>query len=218
LEQEEFDAALADLEVRLERLRSLYEQYFLGIERIEPNVARKDVDRRFWQIRKVKVRNTAKRFKLQNLVQRYNTLQQHWGKICRQIEAGTYIRHVARAKRRANDLQEEKRTARQARRASLAPLGAAVPGDSPSGSEPRVRDGAFDAKIERLHNDLAAAEAKLRPGGKTVSKKALAESLRMTEAKLRHKHAGMNVDFQVVIRDGRAAIKPIVSKSRNPAG
>lgn len=100
MESDEFDAAVADLEVRLERLRSLYEQYFLGIERIEPTVARKDVDRRFWQLRKIKVRNTARRFKLQNLVSRYNTLQQHWMKVCRQIENGTYIRHLARAQRR----------------------------------------------------------------------------------------------------------------------
>ncbi len=100
MESDDFDAALADLEVRLERLRSLYEQYFLGIERIEPTVARKDVDRRFWQLRKVKVRNTARRFKLQTLVSRYNTLQQHWMKVCRQIENGTYVRHLARAQRR----------------------------------------------------------------------------------------------------------------------
>lgn len=94
---EEFGRTLADLEVRLERLRSLYEQYFIGIERLEPGVARKDVDRRFWELRKVRVRNTALRFRFQTLVQRYNTLQQYWVRICRQIESGTYSRHVRRA-------------------------------------------------------------------------------------------------------------------------
>lgn len=103
LATEQFDVDLSELELRLERLRALYEQYFLGIEKIEPAVARKDVDRRFWELRKVKVRNTAKRFKLQTLIQRYNTLQQYWMKICRQIENGTYVRHLARAKRRLGD-------------------------------------------------------------------------------------------------------------------
>lgn len=100
MEANEFDQELAEFELRLERLRALYEQYFLGIERIEPGVARKDVDRRCYQLRRVKLRNTAKRFKLQTLIQRYNTLQQYWAKVCRQIENGQYTRHLVRAERR----------------------------------------------------------------------------------------------------------------------
>jgi hypothetical protein len=100
VEPDESDIALEELEQRLERLRSLYEQYFLGIEKVEPTIARKDVDRRFWLLRRTKLRNTARRFRMQLLVQRYNTFQQYWMRICRQIEAGTYIRHVIRAEKR----------------------------------------------------------------------------------------------------------------------
>lgn len=96
---EEIDIALDELETRLDRLRSLYEQYFLGIEKIEPGVARKDVDRRFWLLRRVQIRNTARRFRLQVLIQRYNTFQQHWARICREIENGTYTRHLLKAKK-----------------------------------------------------------------------------------------------------------------------
>src|SRR5690606_20934367 len=96
---DEFDQYLDDLETRLERLRSLYEQYFMGMERIEPSVARKDVDRRFWVPRRGKGRNTARRLKLQTLVQRYNTLQQYWHRTCREIEQGTYRRHKLKAER-----------------------------------------------------------------------------------------------------------------------
>jgi hypothetical protein len=99
LDTDELDAAIGELEIRVERLRSLYEQYFLGIERIEPGVARKDVDRRIWQLKREKIRNTARRFKLQTIIQRYNTFQQYWQRICREIENGTYRRHVLRAER-----------------------------------------------------------------------------------------------------------------------
>ncbi len=99
MDTEELDAAIGELETRVERLRSLYEQYFLGIERIEPGVARKDVDRRIWQLKREKIRNTARRFKLQTIIQRYNTFQQYWQRICREIENGTYRRHVLRAER-----------------------------------------------------------------------------------------------------------------------
>jgi hypothetical protein len=96
---EELDIALEELETRLERLRALYEQYFLGFEKIEPAVARKDVDRRIYVLRREKIRNTGKRFKLQTIIQRYNTFQQYWQRICREIENGTYKRHLLRAER-----------------------------------------------------------------------------------------------------------------------
>jgi hypothetical protein len=103
---EELDIALEELESRLERLRALYEQYFLGFERIEPAVARKDVDRRIYMMRREKIRNTGKRFKLQTLIQRYNTFQQYWQRICREIENGTYKRHVLRAERQLSKEQQ----------------------------------------------------------------------------------------------------------------
>ena len=99
MEPGELEEALEDLETRLERLRALYEQYFLGIEKVPPAVARMDVDRRIWALRKVQIRNTAKRYKLQTIVQRYNTFQQYWARICREIEDGTYSPHVARARK-----------------------------------------------------------------------------------------------------------------------
>src|SRR5690349_12589674 len=71
----------------------------MGLEKIEPAVARKDVDRRIYVLRREKIRNTGKRFKLQTIIQRYNTFQQYWQRICREIENGTYKRHLLRAER-----------------------------------------------------------------------------------------------------------------------
>lgn len=100
MDPEEIDHSLKDLETRMERLRSLYSQFFMGIEAAEPTVARKEVDRRFWQLRKVQLRNTARKFRLQMLIQRYNTLQQFWGRTLRQIEAGRYRPHLQKVERR----------------------------------------------------------------------------------------------------------------------
>ena len=99
MENAELDVALEELENRLERLRALYEQYFMGIERIEPAIPRKDIDRRIYVLRREKIRNTAKRFKLQTIISRYNTFQQYWQRICREIDNGTYKRHVIKAER-----------------------------------------------------------------------------------------------------------------------
>lgn len=97
MEFKEVEQALEELESRIERLKALYEQYFMGIEKLEPLVPRKDVDRRVQILRREQVRNTAQRFKFQTLVQRYNSFQQYWARVAREIENGTYHRDVARA-------------------------------------------------------------------------------------------------------------------------
>lgn len=94
---------LDELEQRIDRLRALYEQYFLGFEKIEPTIQRTDVERRFWSLRRTRFYNTALRFRLGTLTQRYNTLQQYWHRIMRQIEAGTFKRHLALAERRLEE-------------------------------------------------------------------------------------------------------------------
>jgi hypothetical protein len=140
---EELDLALEELENRLERLRALYEQYFLGFEKIEPAVARKDVDRRIYVMRREKIRNTGKRFKLQTLIQRYNTFQQYWQRICREIENGTYKRHVLRAERQLSKEQQLTIATKRRFGKSLPPpaLEAAAAADAassfpPAGDEP----------------------------------------------------------------------------------
>ena len=96
----ELEKFVGDLEIAVDRLRSLYEQYFMGIEKMEPMVPRKDVDRRIQVLRKEQIRNTAQRFRFQMILQRYNTYQTHWQRICREIENGTYKRHLLKAQRR----------------------------------------------------------------------------------------------------------------------
>src|SRR5262245_52292178 len=72
----------------------------MGIERLEPMILRKDVDRRLWALRREQIRNTGLRFKLETTIQRYNTYQQYWQRIVREIENGTYQRDLGRAAQR----------------------------------------------------------------------------------------------------------------------
>jgi hypothetical protein len=100
VEPSEVEKAVEELEIAIDRLRSLYDQYFMGIEKLEPSVPRKDVERRVYALRKEQIRNTALRFRFHMILQRYNTFQTHWQRICREIESGTYKRHMFRAERR----------------------------------------------------------------------------------------------------------------------
>ena len=136
MEPSDVEKLIGDLEIAVDRLRSLYEQYFMGIEKLEPTVPRKDVDRRIYVLRKEQVRNTALRYRFQMLIQRYNTYQTHWQRICRDIENGTYKRHVIRAQRRFG-----------IKRRSLRP---------PSG--PPGPNRSLAAELEELDREFAPAE------------------------------------------------------------
>ncbi len=155
MENAEVEVALEELENRLERLRALYEQYFMGIERIEPAIPRKDVDRRIYVLRREKIRNTAKRFKLQTIISRYNTFQQYWQRICREIEAGTYKRHVIRAERIAPG---QLLTIAARKRLGRAALEAAEPDSAPPPTPESVPPGA-QPKPEVVLPSLAAMAA-----------------------------------------------------------
>ncbi|MBX3271190.1 MAG: hypothetical protein KF729_13065 [Sandaracinaceae bacterium] len=100
MDAKQFDILLHDAEVKLKRLKALYEQWFQGIERLEPTVPRKELDRVFEVLNKEKPRNTASRFKLNTIQARYGTYATHWQRIARQIEEGTYERDLRRVQRR----------------------------------------------------------------------------------------------------------------------
>jgi len=100
LDSAEIAQLIDELEKRVERLRAAYDQYFVGIERLEPLVMRKEVERRLWMLRREQIRNTGLRFKLETTIQRYNTYQQYWQRIAREIENGTYQRDLGRAAQR----------------------------------------------------------------------------------------------------------------------
>jgi hypothetical protein len=104
VEQAEQEQLVEELENRVERLRALYEQFFMGIERIEPLILRKEVDRRLWVLWREQIRNTGLRFRMHTVIQRYNTYQQYWQRICREIESGTYQRDLRRAAERFGDV------------------------------------------------------------------------------------------------------------------
>ncbi len=102
----EFERTLEDCELRLDRLRALYEQYFQGLERLEPLIPKKELHRRVQLLRGAVPRNTRLRFRFQQLVSRYTTYQTYWMRVSRQIEEGTYRRDIMKARRRRDDRRQ----------------------------------------------------------------------------------------------------------------
>ncbi len=105
----QIDGMLNKLEQRIDTLKRRYERYFLGLEQRPPSAMHKQVVREVHEAENTHITNTAQRFKLRSLVQRFNTHKTRWNRIKRKIEEGTYHRDQKRAKRR----QERKEAARE---------------------------------------------------------------------------------------------------------
>jgi hypothetical protein len=111
MEVSEFERTLDDCEVRLDRLRALYEQYFQGLERLEPLIPKKELHRRVQLLRGNIPRNTRLRFRFQQLVSKYTTYQSYWMRVARQIEEGTYRRDIMKARRKREEAREARNAA-----------------------------------------------------------------------------------------------------------
>jgi hypothetical protein len=83
----------------MERLRALYESFFMGSERAPPNVPRRELNRLMLEMQQTKINNATMRFRFQSLQQRWVLYTTYWNRNLQEIEAGTYRRDLERARR-----------------------------------------------------------------------------------------------------------------------
>jgi hypothetical protein len=130
---EEQENLVQELETALDRLQALYNQYFMGIERLEPAIQHKEVVRKMQALRRDKISNTALRFRFQTQVQKYSTQSNYWKRICRQIEEGTYQRDINRAQKRGerrNEAEVAEKALRSLEGDAAAPRAGSIPVDT----------------------------------------------------------------------------------------
>jgi hypothetical protein len=99
LTREGIDAHLGEMERKMDRLRSLYESYFMGMERMPPNTPRRELNRMMLEMQQVPIGNSSLRFRFQALSQKWVLHTTYWNRTLREIESGTYRRDVARTQR-----------------------------------------------------------------------------------------------------------------------
>lgn len=108
LNTNEIEAKLSELDQRITALRVSYEQYFVGVERKPPNQQRQDLVRLLHELEhKTFIQNTAQKFKLRSLVQRFQTYKIYWDRILKQIEEGTYKRDLNKVQRKQTRREQQ---------------------------------------------------------------------------------------------------------------
>jgi hypothetical protein len=74
--------------------------------------------------------------------------------------------------------------------------------------KPAVESSVTETRLRELHTRLQ--EANQQAGQKPVSLDGLAKSLRAAEAKLRAQHGNRRIEFEVVLKEGKPVVKPVI--------
>ena len=98
------DEDLRALDHKVKQLKLDYEQYLLGSRPREPQQQRGEVQKLIQQYLATPMQNTALRFRFNSINSRFQAFRRQWDIALRQIEDGTYKRHVFKA-----DLHERAR-------------------------------------------------------------------------------------------------------------
>jgi len=108
---EETQKQLEEMEAELAEMKARHDQYFLGLERLEPVKERENLKKRINALRMSHIRNTGLKFRAQTLWQKYLSYERMWLRIAREIEEGTYSRDLFKARMRSDKRtkKEEKR-------------------------------------------------------------------------------------------------------------
>jgi len=204
---------LDDLEQRIDRLRSLYEQFFQGIERVEPTLERDNIHRQLLELRTVKTRNTGLRFRINQMVARYTTFENYWGRVTKQIQDGTYQRDVFKARLHARLREEKERTRKKGAPEKEAPAAAQAAAEAPAAASRTAAAspaaGLSDEHIEAIYQAYTTAKRRCRESTQGITKESLAASLRKQLPVILKQFRCTAVEFKVVIKDGKAVLKAV---------
>jgi hypothetical protein len=134
-----------------------------------------------------RITNTGLRFKFNSLNGRYQAFKRQWDNVLRQIEAGTYKRHIFKA-----DLRDRER--------GVSPN--PQPGSSTNGSPSRSPSQPID--IFESYRDAMIATGQNASG---LTRAKLQSAIEKQEAALKKKLGCERVDFKVVVEGGKVKLK-----------
>lgn len=196
-----------DLMERLEELRIEYEKFFIGVERKEPTMPRSVLERdirRFLDSPKM-MRNHEKLL-VENLRSRFVSHSNYWQRTLREIENGTYHRHVIMNREREK-LKQEMEAEKQRAKAKIANEVAAA---TAAGAKADAQ-AAAKAPAAAGGREYEGVFQQYKQAGASVDYAKLEALLKKQEAELRAKHGATKVDFSVKVVDGKPKLiaKPI---------
>ena len=214
------------LEEDFKALRTEYEKYFAGVERLEPLKERDRVKTALRRLSTVRTPNTAFKYRLNTLQASMITYENYWNRITRQIEEGTYHRDLFRLAHKQM-FADAAAAAKQAESAAPGNGGArepvasgtpapaaatptparAQPAAAPAGAGTNA-NAAYPAALRNLYDAFVKARAETgdqRP----LTIDSLATTVKKQMVAIKEKFKCERVEFTVAVKDGKAILKAI---------
>ena len=247
------EEVLGELEKKLDRVKILYEQFFMGIEKLEPQTLKKEIARRVLDMSQRYIKNTALRYRFTALNQKLASYTNYWHRTMREIERGTYYRNVAKVARdaarrgvdapdevlralparvRARILRDREVAVAQAERAGKVPAPAAParkPRESTSFDSDHFDDlfdsmtktdapppapkptvivpGMDEDKTRELYHSYIETKRLLGQATEGIKYEHVVATLQKQAPKILADHKAKELEFQVVVKDGKVILK-----------
>ena len=216
---EELTRSVSGVEEAVEQLRVRYEQWFMGLERREPQRERDELKREVQRLRTAFTRNTGLRFRIQSLHARFISYERMWVRSAREKEEGTYRRDLLKARRLAQKAAADARA--QPAGSTTPAAGASGPAEASAPAEaarsrrsaappalPAVA-GYTEAQLRALHSEYIDAKRRCNEDVSRLTVDALARSLAKQVPGILSKIQAKGVVFRVAIQDGKTVLKAV---------
>ncbi len=217
-----FEARLSDMERKFDRLRALYETFFLGIAKVPPNVPRRELNRLIIEAQQENVHNAGLRFRFTALIQRWVLFTSYWNRTLQEIEMGTYGRDLAKAQRhmaqRGGAITEQEALAigipakrvkmfveRQRYMAARISKKNAVKAPAEAPEQPIPGIGVGD--IEGVYERYMATHKTVADGRDPLTLDKIKERLRMQIPKILSEKNCKKVRLDIAVEDGKVKLK-----------
>jgi len=186
------DDELDKLEEDSRRLKNKYDQFFTGITKMPPTHERHLLEVYIHELSKKKIRDNARRFRLSQLLSRYNQYREMWGRKMREREEGPLD-----FRRRKAALVAPPPEAKTPPRVTSAPADPYVV---------KMTPGSNGDEIKKLYNEIEREQKKL---GKmpSISFEQLAAMVQKQSDVVREKYHVDAVAFRVDVVDGKVKLK-----------
>lgn len=187
------DDELDKLEEDSRKLKNKYDQFFTGITKMPPTHERHLLEVYIHELSKQKIRDNTRRFRLSQLLSRYNQYREMWGRKMREREEGPL------------DFRRRK-AALVAPRPEPAPAPVPVTSARPDPYVVKMTPGSNGDEIRKLYKEIEKEHVKL---GKipSISFEQLAAMVQKQSEVVRERYHVDAVAFRVDVVDGKVKLK-----------
>lgn len=196
------EESIAAFEELLKKLKVQYHLFFVGSRKTPPQEDRKRCDRIVQEFARTHIRDNGIRFRYTTLLSRYNQLQELWNRQMREREEGPVEYQRRKTAYETAEEQLHAQAAAEPKPAS-APRAAVTSGESNSYVQVTASNG--NAAMQRLHEQLAAANQKL--GKAPMPLEQVTAMIQKQADALRARYGVNAVAFRVEIVDDKIKLK-----------